>query len=266
MAALHRWGRLVLRDEEDSVHQMRVTARRLRSVLATYRPLLESEGTEPVRHELKWLAELLGEVRDAEVLRGRLRRWTAEHGPAPSGIDALRAVLVKRRADGRDRLLPELEGERYRALVAGLAASDGFPWSAGPPSDKTLRKHVRRDWRGLVAAIDKAAATKNTARRREQLHEARKRAKRTRYSAEALRDAHGKDAERLIRATRSIQSTLGDLNDAVVMIGTIQERPQHDEALRRLMTAEEAAARAAEERFPPVWKKANRPKVFGWLG
>lgn len=265
MAALHRWGRLVLRDEEDSVHQMRVTARRLRSVLATHRPLVDPERAEPARQELKWLGDLLGEVRDAEVLHERLRHWSAEHGPAPSGIDALRAALAKRRADGREQLVPELDGERYRALVAGLAVSDGFPWSEGPPSDKTLRRRVRHDWRDLVAAVDTAVGTKNTGRRRERLHEARKRAKRTRYAAEALRGAHSKDAERLIRATRSIQSTLGDLNDAVVMIGAIDARPQHDEPLRRLRRAEDVAAHAAEKRFAPVWKKASRPKVFGWL-
>jgi hypothetical protein len=42
-------------DEPDAVHQMRVATRRLRSALATYRPLLDRERTDPVRQELKWL-------------------------------------------------------------------------------------------------------------------------------------------------------------------------------------------------------------------
>ncbi|NYI76883.1 CHAD domain-containing protein [Nocardioides panzhihuensis] len=265
VAALHRWGRLVLRDEDDSVHQMRVTVRRLRSALVTYRPLLDSERTEPLRSELKWLAALLGDVRDAEVLRKRLRRWAAEHGPGPSGIDALRAAIAEQHAVGRARLLPELDGERYRALIAGLAATDGLPWSAGGPDKKPLRKRLRRDWRRLAAAVDKADRATSAGRRREQLHEVRKKAKRTRYTAESLREVFGKDAERCADAARSIQSALGDLNDSVVMIRAIEELPEHDDALREFLEAEEAAADAAEERFASVWKKANRPKVHGWL-
>lgn len=265
VAALHRWGRLVLRDEEDSVHQMRVTVRRMRSVLATYRPFLDPEQTEPLRDELKWLGALLGDVRDAEVLRRRLRRWAAEHGPGPTGVDALRAALAERQAQGRARLLPELDGERYRALAAALAATDGFPWSDGTPGKKALRKRVRRSWRRLAAAVDAAELADEPGERRRLLHEARKKAKRARYAAESLHELFGEDAERLADAAKSVQSTLGDLNDAAVMIWTIETVPGHDDALRELRAAEEAAADDAEARFGSVWKTANRSKVRGWL-
>ena len=54
------------------MHQMRVTTRRLRSALATFRPLFERTTTEPIREELKWLGAVLGRARDAEVLGERL--------------------------------------------------------------------------------------------------------------------------------------------------------------------------------------------------
>lgn len=263
VVALHRWGRLVLRDEDDSVHQMRVTVRRLRSVLATYRPLLDTERSEPLRAELKWLADLLGEVRDAEVLRNRLTRWAAKHGPGPTGVDALRAALAERQTLGRARLLPELDSDRYRALIAALA--DDLPWSEADPVKKTLRKRLRRSWRRLAAAADTAAQTDDVEERRRQLHEVRKKAKRVRYAAESMREVFGKDAERLGKAAKSVQSTLGDLNDAAVMIATIGQVPGPDDAVRELLEVEEAAAEDAEERFASVWKKANRSKVHGWL-
>lgn len=263
IVALHRWGRLVLRDEDDSVHQMRVALRRLRSVLATYRPLLDVERSEPLRAELKWLAALLGEVRDAEVLRSRLRRWAAKHGPGPTGVDALRAALAERQAQGRARLLPELGGDRYRALIAALA--EGLPWSEADPGKKALRKRLRRSWRRMAAAADAAAQTDDAEERRRQLHEVRKKAKRVRYAAESLGAVFGKDAERLGKAAKSVQSTLGDLNDAAVMIQTIGQVPGPDDAVREFLEAEEAAAEDAEGRFASVWKKANRSKVHGWL-
>ena len=263
VVALHRWGRLVLRDEDDSVHQMRVTVRRLRSILSTYRPLLDTEQTEPLRAELKWLGALLGDVRDAEVLRSRLRRWAAKHGPGPTGVDALRAALAERQAQGRARLLPELDGDRYCALIA--APADGLPWSGAGPGKKALRKRLRRSWRRLAAAADAAANTEDAEERRRQLHEVRKRAKRVRYAAESSREVFGKDAERLAKAAKSIQSTLGDLNDAAVMIQTIGQVPGPDDAVRDLLEAEQTAADDAEERFASVWKKASRSKVHGWL-
>ena len=54
------------------MHKMRVGTRRLRSALATFRPLLDRAVTDPIRDELKWIAGELGGARDAEVLRERL--------------------------------------------------------------------------------------------------------------------------------------------------------------------------------------------------
>jgi CHAD domain-containing protein len=80
-------------DEPDAVHKMRVATRRLRSALATYRPLFASQRTEPTRQELAWLGTALGKPRDAEVLRDRLRAHVSQLadelvlGPVTARID-----------------------------------------------------------------------------------------------------------------------------------------------------------------------------------
>ena len=48
-------------DEPDGVHKMRVATRRLRSAMATYRPVLQRSQTDTIRAELKWLGQQLGE-------------------------------------------------------------------------------------------------------------------------------------------------------------------------------------------------------------
>jgi inorganic triphosphatase YgiF len=58
----------------EGVHNMRVAVRRLRSALATGRPFLNRSVTEPLRDELSWLPDALGEARDAEMQRTRLER------------------------------------------------------------------------------------------------------------------------------------------------------------------------------------------------
>src|SRR5262249_5596076 len=73
----------VRRGAEDGVHQMRVTARRLRSILKTFRPLLDPEWATSLRSELSWLADSLGEARDHEVL---LHRLTAQLDELPADL------------------------------------------------------------------------------------------------------------------------------------------------------------------------------------
>src|SRR2546429_2931778 len=55
-------------DEFDSVHQMRVTTRRLRATLRSFGTVIPRSATRKVAAELKWLGGLLGEARDGEVL------------------------------------------------------------------------------------------------------------------------------------------------------------------------------------------------------
>ncbi|MGW0251842.1 CHAD domain-containing protein [Nocardia goodfellowii] len=69
-------------DADDSVHQMRVATRRLRSVLRSYRMLLPRDQADEIRKELKWLAGLLGVARDAEVRADRFAKLLAEHAEA----------------------------------------------------------------------------------------------------------------------------------------------------------------------------------------
>jgi CHAD domain len=59
-------------DEFDSVHQMRVTTRRLRATLRSFGTVIPRSATSELAAELKWLGGLLGEARDGEVLPGHL--------------------------------------------------------------------------------------------------------------------------------------------------------------------------------------------------
>jgi inorganic triphosphatase YgiF len=47
-------------DEPDAVHQLRVAARRMRSVLATYRKFIDTFTANHLREELKWMAARSG--------------------------------------------------------------------------------------------------------------------------------------------------------------------------------------------------------------
>src|SRR4051812_251651 len=70
---IHAYDGPVRRDAADAVHKMRVAVRRLRSALTTFAPLVPAGVARPLGKELKWLAGVLGDARDAEVLRDRVR-------------------------------------------------------------------------------------------------------------------------------------------------------------------------------------------------
>jgi CHAD domain-containing protein len=53
--------------EADGVHDMRVAARRLRSVLSDFMPYLRKNHMNSSLKEIKGIADALGEVRDQDV-------------------------------------------------------------------------------------------------------------------------------------------------------------------------------------------------------
>src|ERR1700761_1164543 len=62
-------------DDREGVHDMRVAVRRLRSTLRTFRTVYREADRNRARRlgvEFKWLSDLLGATRDAEVLNRQL--------------------------------------------------------------------------------------------------------------------------------------------------------------------------------------------------
>jgi CHAD domain-containing protein len=115
-------------DDPEHVHQARVGTRRLRSDLRTFRELLDGEWTARVRAELGWLADALGDVRDADVLSERL---AAQIETLPVVDQRPASVIVRRltkqRNDARTRLIDVLESDRYVALLEELTTAAAEP-------------------------------------------------------------------------------------------------------------------------------------------
>lgn len=162
----------VRRDLPDSVHQMRVATRRLRSAFRTYRKILDRTVTDPVGDELKWLAAELGIDRDQEVLderlcariadlprtlvlgpvRSRLRIWSvarrAAHGAGPSAYSTASATWPSWKASTHSRPRrrccpprPTLPRTHCPAPCCGTTSASppvsATPWNSGPAPTAT---------------------------------------------------------------------------------------------------------------------------------
>jgi CHAD domain-containing protein len=254
--------------DPEGVHQARVAARRLRSDLRMFRPLLDRDWAEALRVELEWLSGLLGPVRDADVLRGRLQeRIEGMTDPEPVSGKVLLDVLDADLARGRRRLLEGLRSQRYAELLERLASAAHRPLpldgdDRGPA--KSLGSLMERPWESLARRARRLGPDAGDGA----LHAVRIRAKRVRYGAETLAPVFGKRASRFAAAAEDLQKVLGDHQDSVVATGWLAEHSAetHDPAAAftagRLAELELSERRRARDAWPKAWKRLEQRKRF----
>jgi CHAD domain-containing protein len=218
-------------DEPESVHQMRVSARRMRVALRMDKGAIGSAAVT-LSAELSWLATLLGSVRDLDVLCERLAGDGADL-PATDlpAFGEVLAVLLHSRSTAADSLTVALGKQRYRTLLqnlatTALAGADDTAHADPPDATALLTKPVR------ALHLQLAASARSPSD--EGWHILRIRVKRVRYAADmAGRLAGRKRAAtiaELARQAKSLQELLGTFQDTVVT----------EHHLRQLVTAHPA--------------------------
>jgi CHAD domain-containing protein len=277
-------SRIVSREGEarsgdgEGVHRLRVATRRLRSELCALESLVERGWRQKVEAELKWLAGLLGDVRDLDVLTARLREAIPEgqrSGGAAQPLAPLFNDFQKRRTQASRRMTDGLRSDRYRSLLTMLVDGVKIPVIedlAGEPCRNALPPVAASAWRRLAKAARRLTPSAPV----EEFHEVRKRAKRARYTAELVapfldhRLARG--ATRFIRSTALVQDLLGEHQDAVVAAAEIErglaahpDDPAFAHAADRLLDTQRAAAHVARTSFFKIWRKLDRKKQRRWL-
>lgn len=275
LVALRRWDLAVRRDEPDAVHQMRVASRRLRSGLQAFQPLLDPGWERHVRDELRWVAGELGGVRDREVLLARLER---DAGRLPDGVDTRALLAVIRRELGagmlaaREEAESALRSERYVTLLDSLVegvADLPLTELARRPGKQVLPPVVTHAWKRLAKDVRGLEPEGHD----EQWHEARKAAKRLRYTCESLVPVFGSRAGSLAGEAERVTDVLGEHQDAAIAARTCAELAGVRRvagptgfALGLLHDVEREAVRAARSRFvDEVWPGVSRPKHRRWL-
>lgn len=208
---LIEWDRAVRADVYDSVHQMRVTTRKIRSLLRASEGAFGIADDAWVLDELRQLAAVLGIARDAEVLAERYEKALDEL-PEDLVRGPVRERLVegakRRYKSGLRRSLTAMRSDRYFRLLDAL---DGLV--AAAPSSAPDEEHAETTIASAYKRVRKAA--KNAVKaadedRDEALHRIRKGAKRLRYTAAAT------GADKVSNRAKDIQSLLGDHQDSVV--------------------------------------------------
>ena len=112
------------RGEPEGVHRLRAAIRRLRSELRALKDFVEPHWQEQLEVELKWLAGLLGDLRDLDILLGRFREASLKF-EAPE--------------DEQPALSPVLKGLERRRRRAAKAVSAALEMEEIPRIDRVAR-------------------------------------------------------------------------------------------------------------------------------
>ncbi|WP_343573079.1 CYTH and CHAD domain-containing protein [Mycobacterium sp.] len=205
------WDRAVRAEADDAVHQMRVTARKIRSLLQASPDSFGLTGDAPIIDELRELGNVLGVARDAEVLADRYRS-ALDNVPPHLVRGPIRARLVDG-ADQRYRVglrhaLAAMRLPRYFRLLDGLdAVVAESPSIDDRPAPTTV---VAAAGKKVHQAAKAARRAGGDADRDRAIHRIHKRTKRLRYTADAT------GAKKVSKRAKKLQSVLGDHQDSVV--------------------------------------------------
>jgi len=264
-------------DAPESVHDMRVATRRLRSALTTFRPVFRGDAVRPLGVELRWLAGRLGAARDGEVLRDALINAVDALGPTTPGTDVVRREVATQTHDAYQRahveLVAALDSERYRRLGSDLEAftrASALTRRASRPAKKVLTPRTARAFCALADLVATASVTP-TPEREGVLHEVRKAAKRARYAGETLQDAFGRPAVRFASAMKAVQEDLGEHLDSTATCAWLDDlvsretRPAAAYVYGQLAALERIRGEQALAAYEVSWRAARRGSLRQWL-
>jgi CHAD domain-containing protein len=253
--ALAEWDPGVRRGDPDSVHKMRVATRRLRSTLKTFKRTFP--GNEDMNVELKWLADLLGAVRDGQVQKNKLYGPVAGAGPdfAPAA-KRIGKHLDDQVRRGRQALVEALDGERYLTLLDRV---DRLTVEGVPENDPL--KRARKSMAKADRLLDKALADSADA----ELHEARKAYKRARYAVEVFESSAGKPGKDLVKRLTHLQDVLGAHQDSVVARELLHELGPNDFWFGVLWGRQEQVGKDTYAQLPLVVEGSRAKKLRKWL-
>ena len=242
-----RHGAALAGDAEAGIHQMRVEAKRLREAMRLFADVYRAADFQAGLAEDERLNDLLGAVRDADVLVEFL--GSLFKGDVPL-LQDLRATIVAQRAVDQAALVAALEqlvasdfAARFRAMcragrhgvrhaLSGTRLAEFAPLAVG----ERLRR-VRKRLRAVQGEEDAAG-----------LHRVRVANKLLRYAMEAFVGIYDRRFEEAYKRVVELHKALGDLHDLDVLAARIVDHAQSPaDAPELAPVLERIAARRARE-------------------
>jgi CHAD domain-containing protein len=206
---------ILIGEQPDDVHDLRVATRRLQQCLTASFPEPRPKLLRAVRRRLRKLRRALGEWRNDDVLLDtiarRARRARSEARRRLLGLLSADLAERRRREIRRARrAILRLDlgtlGEDVTALVRELSSHGSTPRSR-------LDDAIREGWQQWREALERAAETRS----KEDVHALRIAGKRLRYRLEIMNELGGTEWKPVLAWLKGLQEKLGDWHDRQVL-------------------------------------------------
>jgi CHAD domain-containing protein len=256
----------------ESVHQLRVGVRRLRSALIAFGDLMPADERRRVSKSVRWIAQQCGRAREVDVFRADVLEPLAVRLPDEEALGLLARLAGTARDEAYAAVAATLDSTRYTETLLALEAwVEGDRWREGPAVGIPVRDFARivlkRLHRKLVKGVGPIEDLEEA-----DLHKLRISAKKLRYASEFFRSMfRGKAAKSYLSALTAIQDRLGTLNDSAVARQIVADLRRGAHGADREILVQGAgivlgwnANRIAADlrRLPPAWDKFLAAKPF----
>jgi CHAD domain-containing protein len=200
----------------DSIHDLRVAARRLRSALRDFMPLLEKESFREIKKELKKMADALGKVRDEDVAIEALEKLQAE--AESEAIKKQIGVFWQERKDARElagaKLAEYFTRERTDKLQEALATKLEKNLSLKElPETTSFKEFGKEVIKKNLQEFETLSPSLYEPFDSDKLHRLRIHAKRLRYAMKVFATCWDEDCRQFAKKVSKMQTFLGDLHD-----------------------------------------------------
>ncbi|ACC70948.1 CHAD domain-containing protein [Paraburkholderia phymatum] len=208
----------------ESLHQLRVALRRLRSLWWAYRPLLDKTENTRQRALYRFLADAAGRTRDWDILLELLTNAKDESG-ASSYLHEVPASLHEARERALATSRETLINADIRSVLHDALARTSKELNTAPERH-ALQKFAAARVRVAEKALRKRMRKASRAKRAddESLHDVRKSGKRVRYLIEFFGPAlAGTSHEHTLKHLKNMQQCFGELNDVIASVALLRE-------------------------------------------
>ncbi len=231
-----------LGEDIEALHDMRVATRRLRAAFEVFGSAFDSKALKPHLRGLRAIGQALGKVRDLDVFMEKARAYLdclpEDH---LHDLDPMLQVWEAQRQTARAALLAHLDSLAYQKfkhrfnIFVQTPGAGATPIHADQSNDSratarigaapipTLVKEIAPlliyQRLAVVRSYDRHLPDASVQR----LHALRIEFKQLRYTIEYFREVLGEESRWVINEIKKLQDHLGDLHDAFVACGILQD-------------------------------------------
>jgi CHAD domain-containing protein len=271
--ALNSW-------ERESIHQARVTTRRLKAALDLLEPVLVEESRRSFARVLRRLRRTLGPVRDVDVMLIHLEEYR-DSPPVTDVVRWLNDQLQMRRAELRREAARTASTQSVLKGLGSWWAVESDLAEAEQAAASLAKRAIPRQLQSFVRRADRLTRLREnvTGEAHEDVHALRIDGKLLRYTLELSGPLALNVPQPLLKSFKQLQDALGLWHDFVVLgeqalrVALDQELPLHDPRLHgQVLELAHRCWRKSEQflnRFADLWSKrgnAIREQVLASVG